>query len=132
MGTGVNMRPSGHGLRHNQRGAVAIIVGLTLAVLIGFAVFLLLLRSMMRGLKGAAPPVDGGRFEAIRLAALVSLWSLLFRGLTNAKPHEFGFYALAMIAGTVAALRPQAQEDAEEEQRDWEEGEEVAAPLHAF
>jgi Flp pilus assembly protein TadG len=37
MGTGVNMRPSRRGLRHNQRGAVAIIVGLTLAVLIGFA-----------------------------------------------------------------------------------------------
>jgi hypothetical protein len=37
IGTGVNMRPSRRGLRHNQRGAVAIIVGLTLAVLIGFA-----------------------------------------------------------------------------------------------
>jgi Flp pilus assembly protein TadG len=37
MGTGVNMRPSRRGLRHNQRGAVAIIVGVTLAVLIGFA-----------------------------------------------------------------------------------------------
>jgi O-antigen ligase len=101
--------------------------------LVGFAVFLLLIRAIARELKGAAPLVDEGRFEAVRLAALVSLWSLLFRGLTNAKPHEFGFYALAMIAGTVATLRPQAEVDAEEEEQgDWEEGEEVPAPLHAF
>ena len=37
MGTGVNVRASSNGIRRNQRGAVAIIVGLTLAVLIGFA-----------------------------------------------------------------------------------------------
>jgi O-antigen ligase len=100
--------------------------------LVGFAVFLLLIRSIVRELKGAAPRVDEGRFEAVRLAALVSVWSLLFRGLTNAKPHEFGFYALAMIAGTVAALRPQAEEDAEEEEQAEWEGEEAPAPLPAF
>jgi O-antigen ligase len=102
--------------------------------LVGFAVFLLFLRSVVRELRGRAPLVDGGRFEAIRLAALVSLWSLLFRGLTNAKPHEFGFYALAMIAGTIAALRPQAEEEAEDEdeQGEWEDDETSPTPLHAF
>jgi O-antigen ligase len=101
--------------------------------LVGFAVFLLLLRSMVRELRGTAPQVDGGRFEAVRLAALVSIWSMLFRGFTNAKPHEFGLYALAMVAGTIAALRPQAEEEAEEEQREWEEDEQASpAPLPAF
>jgi O-antigen ligase len=100
--------------------------------LVGFVVFLLFLRSMVRELRGTAPPVDEGRLEAIRLAALVALWSLLFRGLTNAKPHEFGFYALAMIAGSLCVLRPEAEEEADEEDAAWEEEETSPAPLHAF
>ena len=100
--------------------------------LIGFVVFLLFLRSMVRELRGAAPGVDQGRFEAVRLAALVALWSLLFRGLTNAKPHEFGFYALAMIAGSIWVLRAEAEEEAEEEDAAWEEAETSPASVPAF
>jgi O-antigen ligase len=81
--------------------------------LVGFVVFLFFLRSIAREFRVKTDVFEDPRVDAMRLAGIVALYSFLFRGLTNAKPHEAGLYALAGIAGAYSYLRRQAEYEAE-------------------
>lgn len=88
--------------------------------LVGFAVFLLFLRSIGRELHIKTYVFEDPRVDAMRLAGLVALYAFLFRGLTNAKPHEAGLYILAGFAGAYSWLRRQAEEEAADESDGWD------------
>ncbi|TFW03106.1 O-antigen ligase family protein [Oxalobacteraceae bacterium OM1] len=67
--------------------------------IIGFACFITLIAKLIGGLRGAAAlaPTGSPFLEAMRRATLISLLSILFRALLDAKPHDWSFYTLAAI-----------------------------------
>lgn len=89
-------------ISHDDRGKVAHNTYLELAAdtgTLGLGAFLLMLRGVLRSLRGARrtrASADG--LAQTQLAAWVSLWSILFRALLDAKQYDWSFYTLAVIA----------------------------------
>ncbi len=81
---------------------------------LGMAAYVMLILSIIRAFRVGREELVDPRLDALRRAGLVSLYSFFFRGLTNAKPHEFGFFAVAGIAGAFLVLQRRAEEEGEE------------------
>lgn len=104
-------------ISHDDRGKVAHNTYLELAAdtgTLGLGAFLLMLRGVLRSLRGArrARASDDGLAQT-QLAAWVSLWSILFRAVLDAKEYDWSFYTLAVIAivsATLMARRTQRDE----------------------
>jgi O-antigen ligase len=93
---------------------------------LGMTTYVLLILALVRALRVGQRDLLDPRLDALRRASLVCLYSFLFRGLTNAKPHEFGFFAVVGIAGAYLVLRQRAEDEAEEEEDDVEDESEEA------
>lgn len=104
-------------LSHDDLGKVAHNTYLELAAgsgTLGLVSFLLMLRGVFRSLRGArrAPSSDDGLAQT-QLAAWVSLWSILFRALLDAKEYDWSFYtltAITILATTLLHRRVQRDE----------------------
>ena len=101
-------------ISHDNRGKVAhntYAQVVATSGLLGLIPFLLMIRSMIRALK--VPPGESvpPALDAIRIAALISLYTLIFRALFDAKAHDWSFYVLCAIAITYTALRQSLQSD---------------------
>lgn len=71
--------------------------------LLGISAFLAMLTRLAKELR---KPIDGMRWaEATRQAALVALYSIAFRALLDAKPHDWSFYFLASVGLICIAMR---------------------------
>jgi len=73
--------------------------------LIGLLSFLLFLRSVIRELRVRMTVAGYEWMDSIRLAALISLCTIMFRALLDVKSHDWSFYILASIAIVYGALR---------------------------
>lgn len=73
--------------------------------ILGMIAFLGYISNMIKSLLHKVANSFNQRLEMIRIATLVSFLSLLFRALTNAKLHEWGFYMLCVIAVTCTTLK---------------------------
>jgi len=72
--------------------------------LIGITLFMLMLRSVLRGLKTPATCPGLESLEPIRTATLISLYAIMFRALFDAKAHDWSFYVLCVIGITYVML----------------------------
>jgi O-antigen ligase len=72
---------------------------------LGFGLFAFMLagvwRQLRRPLPGTGPPV----LEATRLAGLISLYSILFRGILDAKSEDWSIYVLLTVGIAYAGIR---------------------------
>jgi O-antigen ligase len=119
-------------ISHDNLGKVAhntYVEVLACSGLAGFLPFLAMLYGTFRELKTSSGPHESEYFRALRLGALVSLCALSFRATTNAKPHEWGFYALVAIALSCSWLRKQELD--EDDSDDEESVEDGAEPTDA-
>jgi putative inorganic carbon (HCO3(-)) transporter len=82
--------------------------------LVGFALFVAMALTLLRSLHRAAAPRPPPALEAIRRATLIAYYAILFRATIDAKPHDWSFYILAVIALACLALCRQAAADAPE------------------
>jgi O-antigen ligase len=73
--------------------------------LIGFLSFILMLRAMIRELRIKITVPGNEWLDAIRSATLISVWSIILRGLLDAKPHDWSFYVLCSISISYGMLR---------------------------
>jgi O-antigen ligase len=95
-------------ISHDDRGKVAHNTYIELAAdsgTLGFGAFLMMLRGIFRSLRGArhARLSDDGLAQT-HLAAWVSLSSILFRALLDAKEYDWSFYTLTVIVIVTSAL----------------------------
>ena len=95
-------------LSHDDRGKVAHNTYLELAAdsgTLGLGSFLLMLRALLRSLRGArsASATTDGLAQTV-LAAYVSLWAIMVRAVLDAKEHDWSFYTLAVIAIVASTL----------------------------
>jgi len=75
--------------------------------LLGISAFVALLLRLAKELR---KPIGGMRWaEATRQAALVALYSIAFRALLDAKPHDWSFYFLASVGLICIAMRMQTE-----------------------
>ena len=72
--------------------------------LIGFTCFMLMLRNALRELR--KPRLgEAYKWEQITCkAALIALWTMCFRAMFDAKPWDWSFYFLVIVAATSGAL----------------------------
>ena len=86
-------------ISHDDRGKVAHNTYLELAAgsgTLGLGAFLLMLRAVfLRGARQVAASDDG--LALTQQAAWVSLWSILFRAVLDAKEYDWSFYTLTVI-----------------------------------
>jgi O-antigen ligase len=94
---------------HNTYIEVAATSGLA-----GLLTFVLMLRAMIRELRTKIRVPGHEWLDGIRQAALVSICSILFRALLDAKPWDWSFYVLCSIAISFGMFR-RGIERAEEE-----------------
>ena len=73
--------------------------------LLGFIAFLLMLRAAHRELRNKITQPGHEWLDSIRSATLISLWSIMMRGLLDAKPHDWSFYILSAITVSCGMLR---------------------------
>ncbi|MDH5648414.1 MAG: O-antigen ligase family protein [Gammaproteobacteria bacterium] len=79
--------------------------------LIGFFAFMGFAWKLIKDLRIDRDTVKDKTLECIRSATLISFYSLLFRAITNAKPHEWGFYMLCVIGVICMILIRTKQEE---------------------
>jgi len=102
-------------ISHDDRGKVAHNTYLEVAAdtgTLGLGAFLLMLRAVLRSLRGArsvSATADG--LAQTLLAAYVSLWAIMLRAVLDAKEHDWSFYTLAVIAIATSALLARAREE---------------------
>lgn len=99
-------------ISHDNRGKVAhntYVQIIATSGLLGLIPFLLMLGSMVRALKVPAGASAPSWFDAIRTAALISLYAMVFRSLFDAKAHDWSFYMLCVMAITYTALQHSLQ-----------------------
>lgn len=95
-------------ISHDNRGKVAHNTYVEIIAdtgLLGLIPFLLMLRSMVRALKVPACASAPQYLDATRTAALISLYTMMFRALFDAKAHDWSFYMLCVIAIAYTALQ---------------------------
>jgi O-antigen ligase len=92
-------------ISHDERGKNShntYIEVLATSGVIGFFGFATLLVSMIVSLR--KPLLHLPWVDSLRLATLVSLASMMFRAVLDAKPHDWGFYALCAITMSIWML----------------------------
>ncbi len=95
-------------ISHDQRGKVAHNTYLEIIAtsgLLGLISFLLMIRSMIRALKIPAGASAPQYLDVTRMAALITLYAIMFRALFDAKSYDWSFYILCTIAIVCTALR---------------------------
>jgi O-antigen ligase len=81
---------------------------------VGFLSFLLMLRAMIRELRTRITTPGHEWLDAIRSATLISVYSIMLRGLLDAKAHDWSFYVLCSIAISYGMLRREIERAQEE------------------
>jgi O-antigen ligase len=80
--------------------------------LIGFTAFFIMIFKLIRSLHSPSwshgPPV----IESMRRATLIALYSILFRAVLDAKPHDWSFYVLLSIGLSCVMLQRKVDADA--------------------
>jgi O-antigen ligase len=72
---------------------------------LGFGCFMLMLWGTAKALRGTRlADAAGDGIAEVRLAALVSLYTILFRAVLDSKVHDWSFYFLAIVAIATQAL----------------------------
>jgi O-antigen ligase len=84
---------------HNTFVEVAATSGL-----LGFSCFVLMLRAAIRELRRPRPGAEFRWEEITRQAALISLWTMCLRAMFDAKPWDWSFYFLAIVAAAGGAM----------------------------
>ncbi|CAN5160668.1 hypothetical protein BH11PSE11_BH11PSE11_36720 [soil metagenome] len=78
---------------------------------LGFIVFFTMIYQLLKGLhrrpQAHAPPLP--LLDATRRATLIAMYSILFRALLDAKPHDWSFYALCSIGLACISLQRAAE-----------------------
>lgn len=94
-------------LSHDQKGKNAhntYIEILATTGLLGFISFIGFAWYLIKSLHIKLTIDINNKLEVIRIGTLVSFYSLLFRGITNSKPFEWGFYMLCVIGVVCVVL----------------------------
>jgi O-antigen ligase len=86
--------------------------------LVGFISFVLMLRAMIRELKVKVDAPGNELLDGIRAAALISLYSIILRGMLDAKPHDWSFYVLCAVTIACGMLRRTAEAEYQAENPD--------------
>jgi putative inorganic carbon (hco3(-)) transporter len=82
--------------------------------IIGFIAFIMMLGRTIREVRQRLF-VPGQEFlEAVRSATLIAIWSIMLRGLLDAKPHDWSFYVLLSIAVSYGFLRRSLEHEHDE------------------
>lgn len=81
---------------------------------IGFIAFFLMLRAMIRELRTKITVPGNEWLDSIRSATLISLYSIMLRGLLDAKAYDWSFYVLCVIAISCGMFRREIERDHEE------------------
>ncbi len=95
-------------LSGNQKGKVAhntYLEILATSGLVGFGAFMYMWYCFVREMRRKSPYTGPPWVEATRIAALISLYSILFRALLASKSADWGFYALCAIGLACCAMR---------------------------
>lgn len=104
-------------ISHDNRGKVAhntYIEVLADTGLVGFTVFIMFLRGMLRATRGlGAQGAESRLVSDVRLATWISLVSIAFRALLDAKAYDWSFYVAATLAIVVDCLPRRAVESAD-------------------
>ena len=88
--------------RNSHNTYIEILAGSGILGFVPFALFVyLLVKEMYRRPPTHAPPL----LNAVRVATLISFYSLLFRAFLDAKMYDWSFYTLCVIAVSYSALR---------------------------
>jgi hypothetical protein len=82
---------------------------------LGLLAFGLMLRAMIRSLRAKITVPGHEWLEAIRSATLISIYSIVLRGLLDAKPHDWSFYVLCSIAVSYGMMRAAIERGAQEQ-----------------
>lgn len=80
--------------------------------LIGFVAFFIMIFKLIRALH--SPPWSHGPpvIDVMRRATLIALYSILFRAVLDAKPHDWSFYVLLSIGLSCVMLQRKVDADA--------------------
>lgn len=79
--------------------------------LIGFFAFFAMIYKLIRALHKSSWPHGPPVIEAMRRATLISLYSILFRAVLDAKPHDWSFYILLSIGLSCVMLQLKGSAD---------------------
>jgi O-antigen ligase len=94
-------------ISHDNRGKVAHNTIIEVAADTGFfglASFLMMLYAMTRALLERGAQTEDPVMRAIKSATLITLVTIVFRSLLDAKVHDWSFYTLAVISIAVSVL----------------------------
>lgn len=79
---------------------------------IGFFAFFAMIYNLIRALYKSSWPHGPPVIEAMRRATLIGLYSILFRSVLDAKPHDWSFYILLSIGLSCVMLQLKGAADA--------------------